>query len=99
MKTPPLHFYRCLDVDICIDEHIAKSDPNLNGGIETVSCLLTLYFRPAYPKLFTHNTADIGCNMKPLDDAEHPGWIYFWGGVAIVETAEGWSCRVAYNLG
>ena len=101
-NAPELHFYRCIEADVYVDEDIAKiTDPSLNGGAETVSCLLTLYFRPAYPKLFTHNTADIGfgCNMKPLDDADHPGRIYFWGGVDIVETADGWSCRFAYSVG
>ncbi len=101
-NAPELHCYRCIEADVYVDEDIAKiTDPSLNGGAETVSCLLTLYFRPAYPKLFTRNTADIGfgCNMTPLDDADHPGRIYFWGGVDIVETADGWSCRFAYSVG
>lgn len=96
-NAPELHFYRCIEAEI--GNARRNTEASVKNSTDPVYCWVTYYFRPAYPKLFTHNTADIGCNMTLLDDAEHPGWIYFGGDVLITPTAEGWSCQLAYISG
>lgn len=96
-NAPELHFYRCIEAEV--GNARRNTEASVKNSTDPVYCWVTYYFRPAYPKLFTHNTADIGCNMTLLDDAEHPGWIYFGGDVLITPTAEGWSCQLAYISG
>lgn len=96
-NAPEIHCYRCIEAEV--GNARRNTEASVKNSTDPVYCWVTYYFRPAYPKLFTHNTADIGCNMTLLDDAEHPGWIYFTGDVLITPTDEGWSCELAYISG
>ena len=97
MSCNELHYNHCIKADAgnaqrnTVDYVMERTNPVYYWG--------TYYFRPSYPKLFTDAHADIGCSMIPLDDADYPGWITFTGDVLISETADGWSCELAYISG
>lgn len=97
MNCNELHYNHCIKVDVGNAQR--NTEPSVKDSTDPVYCWVTYYFRPSYPKLFTLYHVDIGCSMIPLDDAEHPGWIDFWGDVLISETADGWSCELAYISG
>lgn len=83
----------------CDKVEISVAYNTVKASGDYTNCEYTLYFRPTYPQVFTSQHGDVGCAIKPFDDPEHPGCIYFGGYVLMSKTANTWDCHIGFGGG